>query len=102
MATMLLKQVHFLQDSAGREVGLHYIRTKDGAEVDFAFSEAGKLKQMIECKLGDHKPHRALTRFAEQFPDAEAVQIVYNLRQEEFRNGITITDAANWLARLAA
>ncbi len=102
VATMLLKQAHFLQDSAGREVGLHYIRTKDGAEVDFAFSEAGKLKQMIECKLGDHKPHRALTRFAEQFPDAEAVQIVYNLRQEEFRNGITITDAANWLARLAA
>jgi predicted AAA+ superfamily ATPase len=102
VAGMLLKQAHFLQDSAGREVGLHYIRTKDDAEVDFAFSEAGELKQLIECKLGDHKPHRALARFAEQFPGAEAVQIVYNLRQEEFRNGITITDAANWLARLAA
>lgn len=102
VAGMLLKQAHFLQDSAGREVGLHYIRTKDDAEVDFAFSEAGELKQLIECKLGDHKPHRALARFAEQFPGAEAVQIVYNLRQEEFRNGIIITDAANWLARLAA
>ena len=102
VATMLLKQAHFLQDSAGREVDLHYIRTKDGAEVDFAFSEAGELKQLIECKLGDNKPHRALARFAEQFPEAEAVQIVYNLRQEEFRNGIAITDAANWLARLAA
>lgn len=102
VATMLLKQAHFLQDSAGREVDLHYIRTKDGAEVDFAFSEAGELKQLIECKLGDNKPHRALVRFAEQFPDADAVQIVYNLRQEEFRNGITITDAANWLAQLAA
>jgi uncharacterized protein len=102
VAGMLLKQAHFLQDSAGREVGLHYIRTKDDAEVDFAFSESGELKQLIECKLGDHKPHRALARFAEQFPGAEAVQIVYNLRQEEFRNGITITDAANWLARLAA
>ena len=102
VAGMLLKQAHFLQDSAGREAGLHYIRTKDGAEVDFALSEAGKLTQLIECKLGDNKPHRALGRFAEQFPDAEAVQLVYNLRQEEFRNGITITDAANWLARLAA
>ena len=102
VAGMLLKQAHFLQDSAGREVGLHYIRTKDGAEVDFAFSEAGDLKQLIECKLGDNKPHRALARFAEQFSGAEAVQLVYNLRQEEFRNGITITDAANWLARLAA
>lgn len=102
VAGMLLKQAHFLQDSAGREVELHYIRTKDGAEVDFAFSEAGDLKQLIECKLGDNKPHRALFRFAEQFPDADAVQLVYNLRQEEFRNGIMIADAANWLARLAA
>jgi predicted AAA+ superfamily ATPase len=102
IAAMLLKQAHFLQDSAGREVNLHYIRTKDGAEVDFAFSEAGDLKQLIECKLGDNKPHRALARFAEQFPGADSVQLVYNLRQEEFRNGITITDAANWLARLAA
>ena len=102
VATMLLKQAHFLQDSAGREVGLHYIRTKDGAEVDFAFSEAGELKQLIECKLGDNKPHRALARFAEQFPGVDAVQLVYNLRQEEFRNRIAITDAANWLARLAA
>jgi len=102
VAGMLLKQAHFLQDSAGREVGLHYIRTKDGAEVDFAFSEAGELKQLIECKLGDNKPHRALARFAEQFSDAEAVQLVYNLRQEELRNGIKITDAANWLGQLAA
>ena len=102
VAGMLLKQAHFLQDSAGREVSLHYIRTKDGAEVDFAFSEAGELKQLIECKLGDNKPHRALASFAAQFPGAAAVQIVYNLRQAEFRSGIMIADAANWLARLAA
>ncbi len=102
VACMLLKQAHFLQDSEGREAGLHYIRTKDGAEIDFSLSEAGKLTQLIECKLGDNKLHRALARFAEQFADAEAVQIVYDLRQEEFRNGIAITDAANWLARLAA
>lgn len=102
VATMLLKQAHFLQDSQGREVGLHYLRTKDGAEVDFAFSEAGELKQLVECKLGDNKPHRALVRFAGEFPGVDAVQIVFNLRQEEFRNGIAIVDAASWLARLAA
>jgi hypothetical protein len=102
VAGMLLKHVHFLQDSAGRTAGLHYIRTKDGTEVDFALSEEGNLTQMIECKLGDNKPHRGLLRFAEQFPDAQAVQIVYGLRQEEFRNGISITDAANWLMGLSA
>ena len=102
VAGMLLKQAHFLQDSAGKETGLHYIRTKDGAEVDFALSDAGKLTQLIECKWADNKPHRALMRFAEQFAEAEAVQIVHDLRQEEHRNGIDIKDAANWLARLAA
>ena len=102
VAGMLLKHAHFLHDSAGREIGLHYIRTKDGAEVDFALSEKGEVTQMIECKLGDNKPHRGLVRFAEQFAKAEAVQIVYNLRQEEHRNGIRITDAAEWLQGLAA
>ncbi|MDP2230709.1 ATP-binding protein [Methylotenera sp.] len=102
VAGMLLKQVNFLRDSAGKEVDLHYIRTKDDAEIDFALSEGAKLTQLIECKLGDNKPHRALMRFALQFPDAQAVQIVYNLRQEEYRNGIVITDAATWLAQLSA
>ena len=100
VATMLLKHVHFQQDSAGRTAGLHYIRTKDGAEVDFALSDQGQLTHLIECKWGDNTPHRALARFAELFPQAEAVQIVHDLRQEEFRNGIRITDAAAWLAGL--
>ena len=102
VAGMLLKHTQFLEDSTGKETRLHYIRTKDGAEVDFALSDEGKLTQLIECKLGDNKPHKALARFAEQFPDAPAVQLVYDLRQEELRHRITITDAAKWLAALAA
>ena len=102
VAGMLLKHVHFLQDSTGKMFGLHYIRTKDGAEVDFSLSEEGKLTHLVECKPGDNKPHRGLSRFAGEFPDAESVQIVYRLRQEECRNGIRITDAAEWLAGLSA
>lgn len=102
VAAMLLKHIHYLQDSTGQSAGLHYIRTKDGTEVDFALSDGGQLTRLIECKWGDNSPHRALTRFAEQFPGTEAVQIVHDLRQEEFRNGIRITDAAPWLAGLAA
>lgn len=102
VAGMLLKHVHFLQDTSGKAFGLHYIRTKDGAEVDFALSKEESLTHLIECKLGDNKPHRSLLRFAGEFADAETVQIVYRLRQEETRNGIRITDAANWLAGLAA
>ena len=102
VAGMLLKHVHFLQDSAGRPLGLHYIRTKDGAEVDFAISEGGMVTQLIECKWADSAPHRGLMRFATQFKDAAAVQIVHDLRQNEHRNGISITGAADWLAGLSA
>jgi len=102
VAAMLLKHVHFQKDSQGKQVDLHYIRTKDGAEVDFALSEEGRLTHFLECKLGDNKPHRALSRFAREFAGSEAVQLVYHLRQEEFVRGIRITDAANWLARLSA
>jgi hypothetical protein len=102
VAGMLLKHTHFQQDSAGRQVSLHYIRTKDGAEVDFALANEGIVTQMIECKLGDDRPHRGLLRFAGQFGEAEAVQIVHGLRQEEFRSGIRITHAAGWLQGLSA
>ena len=42
----------------------HYIRTKDGAEVDFALSNDKDLTHLIECKLSDNIPHRTLGGFA--------------------------------------
>jgi len=102
VAAMLLKHAHFRQDAQGKSIGLHYIRTKDGAEVDFALSEENRLTHLIECKLSDRVPHRALTRFARHFAEAEAVQIVYELRQEEYRAPVHILDAANWLKELSA
>jgi predicted AAA+ superfamily ATPase len=103
VAGMLLKHVQFLTDSQGQNLGLHHLRTKDGAEVDFALSRDGALTDLIECKLTDHRPHRALQRFAAEFPGATAVQIVRDLRQEEDQPGLVrIRRAASWLAALAA
>ncbi|MDP2788169.1 MAG: ATP-binding protein [Pseudomonadota bacterium] len=106
VAAMLLKHVHFQQDAQGKTAGLHYIRTKDGAEVDFALSEGdgenNALTYLIECKLADNTVHRALAGFAEKFPQTQAVQLVRDLRQEEFRAPVQIVDAARWLAELAA
>lgn len=103
---MLLKHVHFQQDARGKTAGLHYLRTKDGAEVDFALSEgdgdSARLTHLIECKLADNTVHRGLAGFAAKFPQAQAVQLVRDLRQEEFRASVHIVDAARWLADLAA
>ena len=101
VASMLLRHVHWLQDAQGRESCLHYLRTKDGAEVDFAVAEQGELTRLVECKWADHTPHRALTRFADAFPTAQAVQLVHELRQEEDRGRVQVRHAGPWLATLA-
>jgi len=101
VATMLLKHSQFRRDAAGKDAALHYIRTKDGAEVDFALAEGGEITQLIECKYASATLHRPLARFAEQFPQALAVQLVAELRQEEQRDRVAIRHAGNWLAELA-
>ncbi|MDX9994933.1 MAG: ATP-binding protein [Rhodocyclaceae bacterium] len=102
VAAMLLKHSQYHRDAGGKDAALHYIRTKDGAEVDFALSENGELTQLIECKYADGSLHRPLARFAEQFPHAQAVQLVAELRQEEQRGRVAIRHAGDWLAGLAA
>jgi len=102
VAAMLHKHVHWRQDALGRSAGLHYLRTKDGTEVDFALSDGRRLTHLIECKLAEAKVHRALAGFAGRFPEAEAIQLVRNLRQEEFRAPVKILHAAPWLATLDA
>ncbi len=100
VAAMLLQHVQFRRDARGKETGLHYIRTKDGAEVDFALGEGGELTHLVECKYADAALHRPLARFAEQFAATEAVQLVAELRQEERRGRVAIRRAGDWLAGL--
>jgi len=68
--------------------------------VDFALSEGNTLTHLVECKLSDTKPHRALARFAEQWPQAQAVQLVRECRVESDVGRLQIRDAAPWLAAL--
>lgn len=101
-AAMLLKHVHFEQDALGKYSSLNYLRTKDGAEVDFVLCDGGKPSHLIECKHADNRPASSLIKFAEMFPEAKAVQLVRELRQEEYRRPVSILKGADWLAELAA
>ena len=102
VATALLKHVQWEHDVQGKETGLHYIRTKDGAEVDFALSDKNQLTQLIECKLSDEKPHRALQRFAREKTPVQAVQVVRNARHSYTLGDIQIAVAHEFLNGLAA
>lgn len=100
-ALTLLKNVQFLYDAKGENVKLHYLRTKDNREIDFAISRDGELFQIIEIKLSDKKISPALSYFAERFQTVEAIQLVHNLKQNERRNGINVFVASDWLANLS-
>ncbi len=102
VAAMLAKHVDFLRDTSGREIGLHYIRTKDGGEVDFALSENGRLTDLIECKWADTAVTRALARFASEHVGTRATQLVYTLDHEQRHGQVDVVPAGPWLARLAA
>lgn len=101
-AAMLLKHVHYLQDVAGRRVSLHYIRDKDGREVDFVVCENDAPIGLAECKLADAAVTPFLAAVAQRFPAAGAVQLVRDLRQAEQRGPVAVEPAARWLAELAA
>ncbi len=53
VATALLKELHLLEDLKGRTTGLHYLKTKEGKEVDFLITIDRKPVLMIEAKWSD-------------------------------------------------
>lgn len=101
-AVCLLKHTHFLQDTAGEEVSLNYIRTRDGREVDFAIVKGKKLSQLLEVKLADDHPSPALRYFLARLPGTPACQLVHDLRREQYAAGIDIVSASRWLSDLSA
>ena len=103
VACHLLKNVQWRQDTLGAPAGLHYIRTKDEAEVDFCLSQGDAITHLVECKLSDSRPHRALARFAQQWPQAQAVQLLRDCKAEADLGPdgrLQVRDAAGWLASL--
>jgi hypothetical protein len=101
-AAMLLKHVHFEQDILGKRSSLHYLRTKEGVEVDFVLCEDGTPTHLVECKYADNRPAASLVKFSALFPEAQSIQLVRELRQEEYRSPVSILKGAAWLAELAA
>jgi uncharacterized protein len=80
VACSLLNHIEYQQDVLGKDVGLHYIRTKDDADIDFVMSESEDLTALIECKITDSQPSHALKRFSSAFAKAKAIQLVRDLR----------------------
>lgn len=99
VAVSLLKHTYGFVDQKGEAWSLHYLRTKDGEEVDFALVHKGEVDQIIEVKTSESNPAKSLTKFHERY-GYTAVQIVQNLRHEHKMKDILILNAEKFLSNL--
>lgn len=99
VALCLLKHVYALVDYKGRPYCLNYLRTKDGAEVDFCLVNGDQPELMIEAKLSDPKPGRALINFNRRY-QIPGMQVVLNIKREKKEKGIEIREALVYLSSL--
>ena len=100
VAVCLLKHLHFLEDTQGKQVALHYIRDKEKREVDFVTMIEGKIEQLIEVKFAEEEPHAALQYYAEKLKPKKAFQLIHKLERASSRKNIHLQHAAEWLDQL--
>ena len=98
-AISLLKHVYGMIDYRAESYALHYLRTKDGQEVDFALIKDGKIEQIIEVKNSDHEISKSLYMFNKKY-DLSAIQLVKDIRQERVVDGIKVMRVIHFLSDL--
>ncbi|HOO52452.1 MAG TPA: DUF4143 domain-containing protein, partial [Alphaproteobacteria bacterium] len=99
VALCLLKHVYGRVDLLGRNDFLNYIRTKDGAEIDFCLVEDNRPVMLIEAKRSEVRPERALVNFCRRY-DIPAIQLVLHLKQERMDRGVKIRRGMSFLESL--
>lgn len=91
VATTLLKRLHFIEDYHGYRTSLHYIRDKDGREVDFVTVINNQVTDLIEVKLSDASVSSSLKYYSEKLKPKNTVQLVAKLRKSFNQDNILIT-----------
>lgn len=99
VAICLLKHVYSKIDYHAENYALHYLRTKDGLEVDFALIKDDTIQQIIEVKNSSKEISKSLYTFHQKY-NLSAVQIVKDLRHERFFDHVKVMKAENYLADL--
>ena len=91
VATHLLKRLHFIEDYFGHRCSLHYIRDKDGREVDFITIIDDAVYDLIEVKESDSKISSALKYYKKLLNPKRTTQLVSTLHHTFDQDGILVT-----------
>jgi hypothetical protein len=90
VATTLLKRLHFLEDYHGYRCQLHYIRDKEGREVDFVTIIEGQVTDLIEVKTTQTDISSSLLYFKKLLQPKRTVQLVKNLLTPFEKQGVEV------------
>lgn len=101
VALALLREMHLLEDTTGSRTALHYLRDRDGHEVDFLVLVDRNPKLLAEVKAGDQTFAKALWHFGRYFQNAPPkVQIVLDLKRPREKDSVSMVPAHEFLANL--
>ncbi|MBP6740857.1 MAG: ATP-binding protein [Leptospiraceae bacterium] len=101
VACSLQKELHRIEDFLGLKTGLHYLRTKEGKELDFLITIEDKPILIIEVKAADDTPSPHFSAFNKFFPDIPKLQLVKTLaREKDYDWGLKIRKISNWLTNM--
>lgn len=91
VATTLLKRLHFIEDYFGYRCSLHYIRDKEGREIDFVTVIDNKVMDLIEVKTKDSDISFSLKYYANLLQPKRTIQLVANLARTYDQDNIRVT-----------
>ena len=101
VASALLKELQFLEDTQGVKVALQYLRTKEGKEVDFVLVMDNEPTHLIEVKNSDSDISKHFSYFSQYLPKAKKIQLVRKLQREKtYPDGVEVRGLINWLANI--
>jgi len=100
VALAIIRDLHFLEDTTGSRVSLHYLRDKEKNEVDFLVVIDHKPTYMIEVKVSDDSFSKSLFRFQAFLKETKAVQLVYNLKRKKARQEMKMTTVDEFLLNM--
>lgn len=99
LASHLLKFCHFMTDSHGIEVDLHYVRDQEKREVDFLVTWEKKPWLLVECKLEPGGSQRSIAHFGKKLDLASRYVVTRAGAKDYFdkESGVRTIPAARFL-----
>lgn len=101
VANALFKELHYLEDTQGVNTSLHYLRTKDGKELDFLVCIDTHPTAIIEVKQSDLTPAKGFDHFSKYFSSVKMLQVVKECKRDKtYPSGLSVISLIPWLAKL--